>query len=146
MFYWLPTKSLFYTKKFRCTCWNKTKFRHKKIKIFLLHLISAYLAWMAEWYHSQPVWPDLAKFRHFGNNLAVFGKFWVVYFLFGKMLNLLWRIFYIFGLIFIVENGQILKNYLTIWSHCTQLWASVCCALVHDFLPQLWRVCYRITA
>ena len=56
------------------------------------------------------MWPDLAKFRHFG-------KFLTVYFLFGKMLSLLWQICDIIGLIFGVANGQILKNFLTIWSH-----------------------------
>ena len=59
---------------------------------------------------SHPVLPDLAKFRHFG-------KFLTVYFLFGKMLSLLWQICDIIGLIFGVANGQILKNFLTIWSH-----------------------------
>ena len=63
---------------------------------------------------SPPVWPDLAQFRHFG-------KFLTVYFLFGKMLNLLLQISYIFGLIFIVAEGQILKNNLTIWSHWSPL-------------------------
>ena len=41
---------------------------------------------------SQPVWPDLAKFRHFGKNLQVFGKLLTVRFFFGKMLSLLWQI------------------------------------------------------
>ena len=59
------------------------------------------------------VWPDLAKFRHFGKSFLVFDKFLTVYFLFGKMLSLLWQIW----AIFIVANGQILKNNLTIWSH-----------------------------
>ena len=31
------------------------------------------------------------------------------------MLSLLWQIWYIIGLIFIVANGQILKNNLTIY-------------------------------
>ena len=48
----------------------------------------------------------MAKFRHFG-------KFLTVYFLFGKIVNL----HFISGLIFIIENGQILKQNLTIWSH-----------------------------
>ena len=64
-----------------------------------------------------PVWPDLAKFRHFGKILQVFGKLLTVYFLFGKMLILFGRIGYIIGLIFIVANSQILKKILTIWSH-----------------------------
>ena len=41
------------------------------------------------------------------------------FFLFGKMLSLLWQISDIIGLIFIVANGQILKNNLAIWSHCS---------------------------
>ena len=44
----------------------------------------------------------------------------MAYLLFGKMLSLLWQIFDIVGLIFSVENGQKLKNKLTIWSHWTK--------------------------
>ena len=44
----------------------------------------------------------------------------MVYFLLGKLLSPLWQIYDIFGLIFIGANGQILKNNLTIWSHCDQ--------------------------
>ena len=51
------------------------------------------------------------------NSLQVFGKFLTVYFLLGKMLCLLLQTCYIFGIIFIVANGQISKNNLTIWSH-----------------------------
>ena len=68
-------------------------------------------------FKSPSVWPDLAKFRHFGNILQVFGNFLTVYFLFGKMLSLLWRIRCTIGLIFIVAYGQILKNNPTIWLH-----------------------------
>ena len=63
------------------------------------------------------VWPDLAKFHHFGKSLQI-NQFFTVYFWFGKMLSLIWQICDIIGLIFIVANGQILKNNLTIWSHC----------------------------
>ena len=59
----------------------------------------------------QSVGPDLAKFRHFDKTLQVFGKYLTVHFLFGKMLGQLRQIYYII-------NGQILKNNLTIWSHC----------------------------
>ena len=45
-----------------------------------------------------PVWPDLVKFHHFRKRLQVFGKFLTVYFLFGKMLSLLWQICDIIGL------------------------------------------------
>ena len=48
--------------------------------------------------------PDLAEFHHFGKSLQVLGKFLIVYFLFGKMLTLLWQICDIIGLIFIVGN------------------------------------------
>ena len=61
---------------------------------------------------------SVIRFGHFGKSLQVFGKFLTVYFLFGKMLSLLWQICDIIGLYFIVANGQILKNNLTIWSHC----------------------------
>ena len=50
-------------------------------------------------------------------NFTSIRQFLSVYFLFGKMLRLLWRICYIVGLIFIVENGQIVKNSIDIWSH-----------------------------
>ena len=53
-----------------------------------------------------PVWPDLAKFRHFGKILTVFGIFFIPYLIFGKMFDLLWYIFAI-RQIFIVVHGQI---------------------------------------
>ena len=60
---------------------------------------------------------DLVKFHHFGKSLQVLGNFLTVFFLFGKMLSLLWQICDLIGLFFHVANGQILKNNLTIWSH-----------------------------
>ena len=63
------------------------------------------------------VWPDLAKFHHFGKNVQVFVKTLIVYWLFGKMVNLLWQICDIIGPIFIATNGKILKNNLTSWWH-----------------------------
>ena len=74
------------------------------------------------------MWPDLAKFWHFGKSLQEFGKFFTVYFLFGKILSLLWQLCDIIGLIFIFANGKILNNNLTIWSHwlslpqCERMW------------------------
>ena len=68
------------------------------------------------------VFTDLAKFRHFGKTLQVFGKFWTVYFLLCKMLSLLLNFWYIIGLTFVVANGQILKNNLTIWSHWMKIY------------------------
>ena len=77
-----------------------------------------------------PVWPDLAKFRHFGK---VFSKFLRVYYLFGKILSLLWQNCDIIGLIFIVANGQILKKNLNIWSYCTRQRLMVFQDLDHSF-------------
>ena len=75
---------------------------------------------------SSSVWPDVAKFRHFGKSLPVFGKFLTVYILSGKILSWLWQICAIIELIFIFANGQILKINLTIWSHCSSLsWKGV---------------------
>ena len=68
-------------------------------------------------YDCWPAWPDLAKFRHFDKTLQVFGKYLTLHFLFGKLLGQLRQIYYIIGQIFVVANGQILKNNLTIWSH-----------------------------
>ena len=65
--------------------------------------------------------PDLAKFIHFGKNLEIFGSILKVYLLFGKVVNPLWDNMYSLGQIFIVVNGQILKNNLAIWSHCLVL-------------------------
>ena len=64
------------------------------------------------------VWPDLAKFHHFGKIFKVLGNFSRAYLLFGKILNLLWQILYTFGQIFIDIHGQMLKNILAICSHC----------------------------
>ena len=79
------------------------------------------------------MWSNLAKFRHFGKSLQVFGKFLMVYFLLGKRLSILWQICYIIGLIFIVASGQILKNNLTIWSH----WFHP--LLFHSISHQKWK-------
>ena len=55
----------------------------------------------------------------FGEILPLWQKFTIltVYFLFGKMLCLLWQICDIIVLIFIAANGQIWNNNLTSWSH-----------------------------
>ena len=63
------------------------------------------------------MWPDLAKWHHFGKSLQIFGKFLKVYILLCKLLSLHWQIYDLLGLIFIASNGQILKNKLAIWSH-----------------------------
>ena len=107
------------------------------VRHFLFHCFPATLSWIfsdfslnssififlassSRIFSSSPVWPDLAKFCHFGKSLQVFGKFLTVYFLFGKMLSILWQIWDIIGIIFIAANGQILKNNLTIWSHLSK--------------------------
>ena len=64
-----------------------------------------------------PLWPDLAKFRHFGNILKVLGDYMKVYLVLSKNLNLLWATFYAIGQISVVANGLILTKNLAIWSH-----------------------------
>ena len=60
------------------------------------------------------VWPDLSKFRHFGNILWIVVKWLRVYSLLGKSLNLLWQNCNVFGLPFNAVRGQILKNNVAI--------------------------------
>ena len=62
------------------------------------------------------MWPDLAKFRNLDKILESFGHFLSNYLVFGKIVNLLWQLFYTFGQIFIVQNGQILKNKATLFA------------------------------
>ena len=70
---------------------------------------------------SWAVWPNLAKFHHFGNILWIFVKCLWVYSEFGKCLNLHWQNVYVSGQPFKAVHSQILKNNKTIWSHCS--WA-----------------------
>ena len=65
-----------------------------------------------------PVWPDLAKFHHFGQYLKIFGKIFKVYLVLGKGFCSLWYNLYAFGQIFSAEIGQYLKHNLVVWSHC----------------------------
>ena len=76
----------------------------------ILNVISHFL-YLSQCDH---IWQN---FTTFGKSLQVFGKILTVYFLFGKMMSLLWKICDIIGLIFHVATVQILKNNLTIWSH-----------------------------
>ena len=67
--------------------------------------------------HSHSVWPDLAKFCHLDKLWKILRKLLRVYFVFGKILNLLWH-FLNFGQIWAVVSSQISTNNLAIWSHC----------------------------
>ena len=67
-----------------------------------------------------PLW------KQFTSRLGIFWRF-ISYLAkirayFGNFLTLL-------GLIFIIANGQILKNNLTIWSHCPWLTLISCCLI-----------------
>ena len=66
-----------------------------------------------------PVWRDLEKFRHLRKKLMSLGKFLVWFILY--LANTYHVIDYATGQIFIVVNGQRLKNDLAIWSHCRPL-------------------------
>ena len=77
------------------------------------------------------VWPDLAKFRHFGKSIQVFGQ-----------------ICDIIGLIIIVANGQILKNNLTTWSRCQTvpnvekgMWFKIFSQIYISFFEHVVRRC-----
>ena len=59
---------------------------------------------------SKTVWPDLAKFRHFGTPLKIFGHFERLQ-VFGKILRWFGQILYAIGQIFIKVNGQRLSKY-----------------------------------
>ena len=74
----------------------------------------SYIVKMPNWWLAE--WPDLAKFRHFGNILWIFVKWLRIYSVFGKNFNLLWQKCYTFGQPFNVVNGQILKNKIAISS------------------------------
>ena len=65
------------------------------------------------------MWPDLAKFRHFGKTLKVFGYYLMVYFALGIFLNIIGQIFMTldkFSLLLMARNR---KDNLAIWSHCS---------------------------
>ena len=55
----------------------------------------------------------------FWQNLQVFEILLRVYLLLGNILHQLWQILHAIGQVFIYANGQMLKNNLTIWSHCS---------------------------
>ena len=63
-----------------------------------------------------PVWPDWAKICHFGKISKVCLFLWV-YLEFGKILSLLWLLFYAFGQISLLTKAQYWKKYTVIWSH-----------------------------
>ena len=65
-----------------------------------------------------PVWPDLAKFGHWGKTLIAFGYSLRVYFVFGKILTLIGLIFMILDKISLLLMAQYWKDNLAIWSHC----------------------------
>ena len=67
-------------------------------------------------HRSLSVCPDVAKFRHFGNDFKSLGNFWIAYLVFGKLLYQLWH-FFATGQIVDVVNGQRLNNNIAIWSH-----------------------------
>ena len=90
-------------------------------------------------FYSHPlVWPDLAKFHHFGKNLPYFGQclVWFIWYL----TNFCTYIcnFYAIGQISIAVNGQRLKNNLAIWSHCHP--PTFLCAKLKQVWLQNWLV------
>ena len=68
----------------------------------------------------QPVWPDLAKIRHFCHILKAFGLFSKPSFCIGHKFEPTLGNFHAIGQIYIGVSGQILTNNLAIWSHWFQ--------------------------
>ena len=105
---------------FIINCIEKTKIKEKRgrewplfknsltMKIKLVSSMKTVMSKELRLFNLFPVWPDLAKFRHFGKKIQAL---LTVYFLFGKMLSLLWQICDIIGLIFSVGNDQIFLKY-----------------------------------
>ena len=58
----------------------------------------------------RPVWPDLAKFRHFDKILKIFRHLLRAKIIFGNIFDILWQIIYVIGQTLIVANGQILNT------------------------------------
>ena len=85
----------------------------------LFQKVSIQVNKVCQWVDS--VQPDLAKFRHFGTILKALGKFLMVYLVFGKILIILWQKCFNIGQVFIVVDGQILKNNFGISSHWVDL-------------------------
>ena len=61
------------------------------------------------------MWPNFATLARFKS------IWWIVlriYLVFGKILNIFWRICHTTGLVFIIVNGKNRANHLAVWSHC----------------------------
>ena len=82
-----------------------------------------------------PVWPDLAKFLHFGKWLNIFGNIFNVYLVLGKIFNSLWHNLYAIGHIFIAKIGQILN---TQFGHLVTMETTNLNAKVITFLRNLF--------
>ena len=65
------------------------------------------------------MWPDLAKFRHFGNILKALIKFAIVYLVFGQILNLHWQLFYAIGSIFEWNKWPSIEELIRLSGHTT---------------------------
>ena len=95
---------------------------------FFLWNMWVFSAWTIYW-SGQPVWPNLATFRLFGNVLLILVKWFRAYSMFGIFLSLLWQNCNVFGPPLNDVKGQILKYNLAIWSH------RVVCTIYDD----TWR-------
>ena len=91
----------------------------KPVKQEVGHTVIVSLLWFTS--RHQPINQCDQILRYFATQATfykAFGHFLSNYLVFGKIVNLLWQIFYSFGQFFIVQYGQILKNNIAIWSHC----------------------------
>ena len=87
--------------------WPDAAFKYSKLFLWISSTRAIPIAPLG-W--SKSVWPDLAKFHHFGKYLKIFGNIFKVYLVLGKVFNSLCHNLYAFGQILIAVNGKILKT------------------------------------
>ena len=63
------------------------------------------------------MWPDLAKFHHFGEILSIFGHSLRAKIAFGNILNLFWPIVYVWAECLLLQTAEYWTYNQAIWSH-----------------------------
>ena len=91
-------------------------------------------------FKTRAMWPNLAKFHHFGIFLKSSAIFWgFIYLVFSKVLNPIMAKISI-RQILMVLNGQILKNNVAIWSH----WSRFISSFLKVVLSKCQCICHSL--
>ena len=85
------------------------KSRLARLNVYQIALASILSLNVTRFCEISPLWQHLQSLRRFKK----------AYLVFGKIMSLLWQLFYALRQIYIVANSQILINSLAIWSHCS---------------------------